>query len=259
MPWDRAELDSRGSGVGEALVTQATPRSAKCWLCNAMERLTATAGVREHTGLYPIVAKSLRRIAEGKDPVDWHVHTCGMANMFAYHSLGYPDLDELQKEPQPLIFVLELVKVEQPTEYNRESWAMSDEERMKAVPILHGEGNKLFKLGRYEAATNKYKEAIICLKNIQTKEKAWEVPWLKLEKMVHTLTLNYCQCLLKMAEYYEVLEHTTDIIKHHPVLHTLASQGESDVTPPTPHDCFFEHDAFAVAMEHSARKRRGVV
>ncbi|KAK6473349.1 aryl-hydrocarbon-interacting protein-like 1 [Huso huso] len=169
-----------------------------------------------HTGLYPIVAKSLRRIAEGKDPVDWHVHTCGMANMFAYHSLGYPDLDELQKEPQPLIFVLELVKVEQPTEYNRESWAMNDEERMKAVPILHGEGNKLFKLGRYEAATNKYKEAIICLKNIQTKEKAWEVPWLKLEKMVHTLTLNYCQCLLKMAEYYEVLEHTTDIINHHP-------------------------------------------
>ncbi|XP_033907356.3 aryl-hydrocarbon-interacting protein-like 1 [Acipenser ruthenus] len=169
-----------------------------------------------HTGLYPIVAKSLRRIAEGKDPVDWHVHTCGMANMFAYHSLGYPDLDELQKEPQPLIFVLELVKVEQPTEYNRESWAMSDEERMKAVPILHGEGNKLFKLGRYEAATSKYKEAIICLKNIQTKEKAWEVPWLKLEKMVHTLTLNYCQCLLKMAEYYEVLEHTTDIINHHP-------------------------------------------
>ena len=57
------------------------------------------------------MAKSLRRIAEGKDPVDWHIHTCGMANMFAYHSLGYDDLDELQKEPQPLFFVLELVKV----------------------------------------------------------------------------------------------------------------------------------------------------
>ena len=65
----------------------------------------------QHTGLYPIVAKSLRRIAEGKDPVDWHIHTCGMANMFAYNSLGYDDLDELQKEPQPLYFVLELVKV----------------------------------------------------------------------------------------------------------------------------------------------------
>ncbi|XP_069040275.1 aryl-hydrocarbon-interacting protein-like 1 isoform X2 [Lepisosteus oculatus] len=169
-----------------------------------------------HTGLYPIVAKSLRRIAEGKDPVDWHIHTCGMANMFAYHSLGYPDLDELQKEPQPLIFVLELVKVEQPSEYNRESWALNDEERLKAVPLLHGQGNKLFKQGRYEDATNKYKEAIICLRNIQTKEKGWEAPWLKLEKMANTLILNYCQCLLRMEEYYEVLEHTTDIINHHP-------------------------------------------
>lgn len=65
----------------------------------------------QHTGLYPIVAKSLRRIAAGKDPVDWHIHTCGMANMFAFHTLGYDDLDELQKGPQPLIFVLELLKV----------------------------------------------------------------------------------------------------------------------------------------------------
>lgn len=53
----------------------------------------------------------MRRIAEGKDPVDWHIHTCGMANMFAYHSLGYDDLDELMKEPKPLYFVLELLMV----------------------------------------------------------------------------------------------------------------------------------------------------
>ncbi|XP_061074136.1 aryl-hydrocarbon-interacting protein-like 1 isoform X3 [Conger conger] len=145
-----------------------------------------------HTGLYPMVAKSLRRIAEGKDPVDWHIHTCGMANMFAYHSLGYEDLDQLQKEPQPLYFVLELVKVEQPSEYDRESWALSDEERLKVVPLLHGQGNKLFKQGHYPQAANKYKEGIICIKNIQTK------------------------CLLRVEEYYEVIEHTTDIINQHP-------------------------------------------
>ncbi|KAL2096135.1 hypothetical protein ACEWY4_008283 [Coilia grayii] len=169
-----------------------------------------------HTGLYPILAKSLRRIAEGKDPVDWHIHTCGMANMFAYHTLGYADLDELQKEPQPLYFVLELLKVTQPSEYNRETWAMSDEERLKAVPLLHGQGNKFYKQGRYEEASNKYKEAIVCLKNVQTKEKSWEAQWLKLEKMANTLTLNYCQCLLRQEEYYEVIEHTSDIINHHP-------------------------------------------
>ncbi|XP_029111569.1 aryl-hydrocarbon-interacting protein-like 1 isoform X1 [Scleropages formosus] len=183
-----------------------------------------------HTGMYPIVAKSLRRIAEGKDPVDWHIHTCGIANMFAYHTLGYEDLDELQKEPQPLYFVLELLKVEQPSEYNRESWALNDEERLKAVPVLHGQGNKLYKMGRYEEATLKYKEAIICIKNVQTKEKSWEAPWLKLEKMALTLTLNYCQCLLRMEEYYEVIEHTSDIINQHPgVMKAFYLRGKAHV------------------------------
>ena len=59
--------------------------------------------------------------------------------------------------------------MQQPSEYNRETWALSDEERLKVVPVLHGQGNKLYKQGHYEAATLKYKEAIICIKNVQTK------------------------------------------------------------------------------------------
>ncbi|KAM8904165.1 aryl-hydrocarbon-interacting protein-like 1 isoform 3-T4 [Spinachia spinachia] len=185
-----------------------------------------------HTGIYPLVAKSMRRIAEGKDPVDWHIHTCGMANMFAYNSLGYDDLDELMKEPKPLYFVLELMRVQQPSEYNRETWALSDEERLKVVPVLHGHGNKLYKQGQYQEATQKYKEAIICIKNVQTKEKAWEVPWMKLEKMGNALTLNYCQCLLRMEEYYEAIEHTSDIINQHPgdfKAHYLRGKAHAEV------------------------------
>lgn len=49
-----------------------------------------------------------------------------------------------------------------------ESWALNDEERLKAVPVLHGQGNKLFKQGRFEDATMKYKEAIVCIKNVQS-------------------------------------------------------------------------------------------
>uniref|UniRef100_A0A8C9W171 Aryl-hydrocarbon-interacting protein-like 1 n=1 Tax=Scleropages formosus TaxID=113540 RepID=A0A8C9W171_SCLFO len=120
--------------------------------------------------------------------------------------------------------------VEQPSEYNRESWALNDEERLKAVPVLHGQGNKLYKMGRYEEATLKYKEAIICIKNVQTKEKSWEAPWLKLEKMALTLTLNYCQCLLRMEEYYEVIEHTSDIINQHPgVMKAFYLRGKAHV------------------------------
>ncbi|PNI37186.1 AIPL1 isoform 1 [Pan troglodytes] len=106
--------------------------------------------------------------------------------------------------------------VDAPSDYQRETWNLSNHEKMKAVPVLHGEGNRLFKLGRYEEASSKYQEAIICLRNLQTKEKPWEVQWLKLEKMINTLILNYCQCLLKKEEYYEVLEHTSDILRHHP-------------------------------------------
>lgn len=40
---------------------------------------------------------------------------------------------------------------------------------MQAVPVLHGEGNRLFKLGRYDEASRKYQEAIVCLRNLQTK------------------------------------------------------------------------------------------
>ncbi len=39
--------------------------------------------------------------------------------------------------------------------------------------MLHGQGNKLFKQGRYEDATLKYKEAIMCIKNVQTKVKIY--------------------------------------------------------------------------------------
>lgn len=136
-----------------------------------------------------------------------------------------------------------LGQVEAPSEYQRETWNLSNDEKMHAVPILHGEGNRLFKLGRYSEASTKYQEAIVCLRNLQTKvggcpvrghgegrttarahsrlfsttqEKPWEVQWLKLEKMINTLILNYCQCLLMEEEYYEVLEHTSDILRHHP-------------------------------------------
>lgn len=60
-------------------------------------------------------------------------------------------------------------QVEAPSEYQRETWSLNKEEKMQAVPVLHGEGNRLFKLGRYDEASRKYQEAIICLRNLQTK------------------------------------------------------------------------------------------
>lgn len=65
----------------------------------------------QHVVLYPLVSKSLRNIAAGKDPLEGQRHCCSIAQMHEHYSLGYPDLDELQKNPQPLIFDIEVLKV----------------------------------------------------------------------------------------------------------------------------------------------------
>uniref|UniRef100_A0A8C8VP10 AIP/AIPL N-terminal FKBP-type PPIase domain-containing protein n=1 Tax=Pelusios castaneus TaxID=367368 RepID=A0A8C8VP10_9SAUR len=166
-----------------------------------------------HTGMYALVSKGMRRIAEGKDPLEGQKHRCGMGNMFDYHSTGYADLDELQRTPQPLIFIMELFKVDDPSSYRRDTWAMNKEEKLAVVPVLHREGNRLVLLKKYREAAEKYQEAVICLRNVQAKEKPWAEDWLSLENLITPLVLNYCQCQLELGEYYEVLEHTTDLLQ----------------------------------------------
>ncbi|XP_039573400.1 aryl-hydrocarbon-interacting protein-like 1 isoform X1 [Passer montanus] len=168
-----------------------------------------------HTGMYALVSRGMRRIAEGRDPLEGQKHRCGMGNMFDYHSTGYEDLDELQRTPQPLIFIMELFRVEDPSAYKRDTWAMSKEEKLAAVPVLHSEGNRLVLRREFAQAAAKYQEAVICLRNLQAKEKPWEDGWLKLESLVTPLVLNYCQCQLELGEYYEVLEHTTELLQKH--------------------------------------------
>lgn len=46
---------------------------------------------------------------------------------------------------------------------------MTDQEKLDVVPQIHEEGNTLFKQGHIEQATEKYYNAIACLKNIQMK------------------------------------------------------------------------------------------
>uniref|UniRef100_A0A670ZY49 AIP/AIPL N-terminal FKBP-type PPIase domain-containing protein n=1 Tax=Pseudonaja textilis TaxID=8673 RepID=A0A670ZY49_PSETE len=105
--------------------------------------------------------------------------------------------------------------VSDPYSYKRDTWAMSNDEKLAAVPKLHTEGNRLVLSRKFKEAAEKYQEAVICLRNLQVKEKPWEEEWLKLENLVTPLVLNYCQCLLELGEYYEVLEHTTEILQKH--------------------------------------------
>uniref|UniRef100_F7DAC9 peptidylprolyl isomerase n=1 Tax=Monodelphis domestica TaxID=13616 RepID=F7DAC9_MONDO len=165
-----------------------------------------------HVALYPLVSKSLRNIAAGKDPLEGQRHCCGIAQMQEHSSLGHADLDELQRHPQPLIFHIEMIKVEAPGTYQQDPWAMSDEEKIKAVPLIHEEGNRLYREGRVKEAATKYYDAIACLKNLQMKEQPGSADWIQLDLQITPLLLNYCQCKLVAQEYYEVLDHCSSIL-----------------------------------------------
>uniref|UniRef100_A0A665U387 Aryl hydrocarbon receptor interacting protein like 2 n=1 Tax=Echeneis naucrates TaxID=173247 RepID=A0A665U387_ECHNA len=169
----------------------------------------------DHTGLYPIVSKGMRLIAQGKDPLEGQRHMCGMGNLFHYHSTGFPELDELMRTPQPLIFIMELLQVGDPLSYHRESWMMEKDEKLQMVPVLHMQGNALVKQRQFREAASKYKEAVLLLKTVQSREMPGDVDYVNLGRMIIPLELNYCQCMLELEEYYEVIEHTNDLLDKH--------------------------------------------
>nr|KAF6323959.1 aryl hydrocarbon receptor interacting protein [Myotis myotis] len=178
----------------------------------------------KHVVLYPLVAKSLRNIAAGRDPLEGQRHCCGIAQMHEHSSLGHADLDTLQQNPQPLVFDIEMLKVEGPGTYQQDPWAMTDEEKAKAVPVIHQEGNRLYREGHVKEAAAKYYDAIACLKNLQMKEQPGSPDWIELDQQITPLLLNYCQCKLVAQEYYEVLDHCSSILNKYdagppPALH----------------------------------------
>lgn len=65
----------------------------------------------QHTALYPLVSRSLRNISMGKDPLEGQRHCCGIAQVHSHHSHGHRDLEQLQVNPQPLVFTMELLEV----------------------------------------------------------------------------------------------------------------------------------------------------
>ena len=73
---------------------------------------------------------------------------------------------QLMKEPADLDFTLELLSVEQPDEYKKESWQMDAGEKMGEIPSLKEEGNRLYQEKKVDEAEEKYKTAIGMLEQL---------------------------------------------------------------------------------------------
>ena len=127
--------------------------------------------------------------------------------------LGYPDLDELIKNPEPLRFTFETLSITAPGQYKQDAWAMNDEEKRAILPILKEEGNKLYKEEKYAEAAEKYAEALGCLENLTLHEKPNSPEYIELDNMRIPFLLNYAQCKLLLGDYYQAIEHCTTVLE----------------------------------------------
>ncbi|XP_054724004.1 AH receptor-interacting protein-like isoform X2 [Uloborus diversus] len=161
---------------------------------------------------YPLVSKSYREfagISKGSKG-----SCCGMMTFAG--GVGHSDLDTLLREPSDLLFKIEILKVELPGEYEKESWSMDPEEKLRSIPELKEIGNSLFKSQQYEEASKKYVEALGRLEQLILREKPGDEEWLVLDKMKIPLLLNYAQCKLLEKDYYPVIEYTTTVLEKDP-------------------------------------------
>ncbi|CAG5120833.1 unnamed protein product [Candidula unifasciata] len=168
----------------------------------------------KHTAVYPLVAKSLRDIFKGKTDHHATSHCCGMMAMA--DGTGYPDLNDLMKEPKPLIFCLELLKLELPEQFEQESWTMNKDEKLENIPKLREAGNQAYARKDYEEAALKYAQALGMLEDLMLQEKPREAEWMALDDIKRPLLLNFSQCKLLTKDYYPVITHTSDVLDREP-------------------------------------------
>lgn len=167
---------------------------------------------------FPHVSSKLRDIAKGevkgvKKGDDTHQHRCAMGGF----GTGYPELDELAKNPQPLRFIFHLLKVMQIEEYEPDRWQLSGEQKRESVLRLRLEGNELYKKGDFERAALQYREALTRLDNLLLEEKPGDPDWVTLDQQNTVLYLNLSQCFLNMGQYYEAIGAADEVLKRDPL------------------------------------------
>lgn len=162
---------------------------------------------------YVLVSQSYRSFAGVGKP---HRRRCCGLMAEEDCSTGHPDLDKLAKEQPDLVCTFELLRVQEPGEYEKDPWAMTAEEKLEAIPALKERGNELFKQGDYNGAIEKYKEALDHVENLMLREKPGDEEWKELDKLKVPLLLNYSQCKLYEGDYYEVIRRTSEVLKTDP-------------------------------------------
>jgi AH receptor-interacting protein len=221
--------------IGKKFKLEIWERALKTMWLNEVAKFSV---VKELLYDYPVVAKQLREYYESLDDCSSHSHShhghshqnpkkstttnnnnhrshcCGY-NLIE-HGVGYSDLDSLLKQPKDLDFILELVRVEQPGEYLKDAWSLSDQERIAKVPQLKEEGNRLFGQQLFEQAAAKYEQSLGFLEQLMLKEKPNEPEWRQFNDAKLLVLFNFSLCKFHLGDFYGCLEHTTSIVEQKP-------------------------------------------
>jgi len=64
------------------------------------------------------------------------------------------------------LYFTELIKVILPNEYEKESWQMTENEKLESIPYLKEKGNALFREKKYDSASEIYAKAIGILEQL---------------------------------------------------------------------------------------------
>lgn len=132
------------------------------------------------------------------------------------HGIGYEDLNNLMNNPVDLEFTMELLKVEYPDQYQKESWQMDDTEQLNRVQELRELGNSQYKCLNHQDASKMYAEAIGIIERLMIKEKPHTEEWDVLNKMKVPLLSNYSQCMMARGDFYATIEHCNSVIQIDP-------------------------------------------
>lgn len=68
-----------------------------------------------------------------------------------------------------LFVFTELVKLERVGSFEKDTWTLTDEEKIAKIPLLKEKGNMLYKEQKYSEAADKYGEAIGLLEQLSMK------------------------------------------------------------------------------------------
>jgi AH receptor-interacting protein len=160
---------------------------------------------------YPFVSKTIRDTF--KKPEE-RKHCCGMT--LQNEGIGYHDLDDLFKQPCDLIFTIEVLSIDLPEQYEKESWQLSEPEKLKSIDEQRVKGNEYFKNNQLNEAEDAYSKALGIVEQLMLKEKPKDIEWNALAKLKVPLLLNYSQCKLVQKEYYRVIECCTEVLSYEP-------------------------------------------